>query len=224
MVSIDKRLTKLVLINKHYIHKVPVDVKKIPNFNEKPHYNIISLLTHVLILMDMYPVNIINLHAIYPIHRSVVIRHGTKRKDSEKEKMVNELITKIIEPLERRGIVTEKRTRNTYRYSLVNNETGKSVYLFWTHYIEDTIINPTQKIKIARILAILLGIRRVAYIDSSRGIDIGDIKRAYYKNYAPYYYIKRKYPSPISRKLIYANLVRILEGVSNNPILSDKIL
>ena len=222
MVSINKRLIKLSLINEHYIHKVPIDVKKIPNFNQKPHYNIISLLTHVLILMDMYPVNITNLSSKYPIRRSVVIRHGTKRKDSEKEKMVSKLITRIVAPLERRGVVTEKRTRSTYRYSLVNKETGKSVHLFWTHYIEDTIINPTQKIKIARRLAILLGIRRVACINSSRGVDIDNT--AYYKNYAPYCYIKRKYPSPISRKFIYANLIRLLEGVSNNPTLSDKIL
>lgn len=220
MTSIDKKLLKSVLINKHYIHNLPINVEKIPHFNQKSHYNIISLITHVLILMGIHPIKITNMGSKMPIKRSVVVRSGSKRKINDRERVIERLITEIVEPLQKRT-VTEKRPRHTYKYSLFDMETERLVDLLWTHDIENTTTTPKAKIKIARRLALMLGIKRVACIDSTQ--DVINNNRSFMMTYAPYCFIMRKYPSPVSRKLIYANLVRLLEGVGGTLTLSDKI-
>ena len=218
MVS-SRKIIKSVLINQHYIHNLPIDVEKIPHFGQKPHYNIVSLLTHVLILLDMSPVNITNMGSTMPLKRIVIVRPLSKKESYDRERMLESFITLLVEPLKNK-MLTKKHSRCTYKYSLVDVETGTPLDLFWTHNIENTTTNPSQKKKIARRLALLLGIKRVACIDSKQDMIIDN---RVLKKQDPYRFIMRKYPSHISRKIIYVNLIRLLEGVNSNPTLSDKI-
>lgn len=221
-----KKMIRSLLINKHYIHRSAIDVEKIPYFGQKPHYNLISVISHVLILMGIHPVNITNMDVHLPVKRSIVVRRSpTKGKNyslNEREQLVESVISEIVEPLQRGKIVTEKIPRRTYLYYLKDMKTGRHSHLYWTHYIEGYKTNPQQKIKIAWKLSKMLGIKRVACIDGSPDINN---KESYIRKYAPFRFMACNYPSPASRKLIYVNLIRLLEGGNNdNPTLSDKII
>lgn len=218
MKPMDKKLIHTVLVRNYYLPKTALRIDTIPGFNQKAHYNIISLITHVLILMGFHPIKITDMKNRVPLHGYAKMV-ASNLKNKTKQQRVETIITDIISPLQKRRVTT-KETFKTYRYSLLDIKSNKKVSLFFRNSFEDCETTPRQKMKIAHVLAQLLGIRRVMCVDSNSDMIV-HLK----PNYLPYRYVLRKYPDEINRKLIYCNLIRLLEGVDilHNPTLSDHI-
>ena len=197
-----------VLCSRFLFHTTPVNVDSIPYFDAFPNQNICAIIYHLLILMDLHPVMIVNTGYRYPIKQDII----TTPRDA----MVEPMLASFLRMIRRNH--SSLKNPHVIKISLFNLNTLERKQLFFKHLWSYEPLRNDLKMRLARFIAKIFGIKIVKLINAEKNFDV-EID----PEYLPFKYMQRKYPNLIHRQMIYANFVRFIEATSEQKILSDKI-